>query len=180
MDNIQIKDKEFEIYLSREKIETTIKRIAKEIETDMEEKDPLFLVILNGAFMFAADLFKEFSMPCEISFTRLASYQGTKSTNQVKEIIGMNEDIKGRHIIILEDIIDTGITLEHLQNTLNKYGPASISLATLLFKPEAFQKDYPIHYVGIPIQNEFVVGYGLDYDGHGRNFANIYKVVENE
>lgn len=180
MDKVRIKDKEFEIYLSREKIESTIQRMAKEIETDMEEKDPLFLVILNGAFMFAADLFKEMSMPCEISFTRLASYQGTKTTNQVKELIGMKENIKGRHIIILEDIIDTGITLEHLQNTLIKQEPASIRLATLLFKPEAFQKDYPIHYVGIPIHNEFVVGYGLDYDGHGRNYANIYKVIENE
>lgn len=179
MNNIRIKDKEFELYLSREKIESAIKRIAKYIETDMGSKDPLFIVILNGAFMFAADLFKEMRMPCEISFMRLASYQGTKSTNQVKELIGMNEDLKGRHIIILEDIIDTGITLEHLQNTLNKYRPASIRLATLLFKPEAFQKDYPIHYIGIRIHNEFVVGYGLDYDGHGRNFANIFKVVEN-
>lgn len=180
MEKVQIKDKEFERYIHRDKIESTIKRMAQEIETDMKDKDPLFLVILNGAFMFAADLFKEMSMPCQVSFTRLASYQGTKTTNQVKELIGINEDIKDRHIIILEDIIDTGITLEHLQKSLNESEPASIRLATLLFKPHAFQKDYSIDYVGIPIHNEFVVGYGLDYDGHGRNFASIYKVVENK
>ncbi|MCF8331150.1 MAG: hypoxanthine phosphoribosyltransferase [Bacteroidales bacterium] len=178
MDTVKIKDKTFEIYISKQKIERTIKRLALEIETDMKDKDPLFLVILNGAFMFASDLFKDMSMPCEISFARLSSYEGTESTQQVKELIGVNDEIAGRHVIILEDIIDTGITLEHLQQALQKQNPASLRLATMLFKPKAFKKSYPVHYIGMEISNEFVVGYGLDYDGHGRNYANIYKVIE--
>lgn len=178
MEKVQVKDKSFEIYIPFEKIEARIKAVASEIERDMKDKDPLFLVILNGAFMFASDLFKELTIPCEISFAKLSSYQGTKSTEKVKELIGVGDEIRGRHVIIVEDIIDTGITLEHLQKTLQAFQPASVKLATMLFKPHAFQKDYPIHYICMDIPNDFVVGYGLDYDGHGRNFRNIYKVIE--
>ncbi len=178
MKTVQIKDKEFTLYISREEIEEAVQRIAAEITGDLKGKDPLFLVILNGAFMFASDLFRELKFPCEISFAKLASYQGTESTEKVKELIGVGEEIKGRHLIIVEDIIDTGITLEHLQKTLHSHQPASVRLASLLFKPLAFQKDYIIHYKGIDIPNDFVVGYGLDYDGHGRNYPDIYKVVD--
>ncbi|MGM0647984.1 MAG: hypoxanthine phosphoribosyltransferase [Bacteroidota bacterium] len=177
MKQIQVRDKTFEVYIPGQEIEATIARLAKEIEADMHDKDPLFLVILNGAFMFAADLFKALTIPCEVSFARLSSYQGMETTNKVRELIGAGEEVKGRHVVIIEDIIDTGITLEHLQATLQKHQPASIQLATMLYKPESFQKDYPIQYIGLEIGNDFVVGYGLDYDGHGRNLSDIYKVV---
>ncbi len=178
MDRVQVKDKLFEIYINRSEIEKNVRRLAGEIAADMRDKDPLFLVILNGAFMFAADLFKMLEFPCEVSFTKLASYKGTESTENVKELIGVGNEIKDRHVIIVEDIIDTGITLEHLQNTLKSHNPASVNLATMLFKPDAFRKDYPIRYKGMDIANDFVIGYGLDYDGYGRNYPDIYKVVE--
>jgi hypoxanthine phosphoribosyltransferase len=178
MKTVQVRDRTFALYIEEDKIREAIHRIAREIDNEMMNKDPLFLVILNGAFMFAAELFKKLSANCEISFVKLASYRGTESTEEVKELIGVGDEIKSRHIIIVEDIIDTGITLEKLQKTLQNYEPASIHLATMLFKPDAFQKEYEIRYIGMEIPNDFVIGYGLDYNGHGRNLPDIYKVVE--
>lgn len=178
MNTVKVKDKTFELYIEETKILESIHRVAKEIDRDMMNKNPLFLVILNGAFMFAADLFKKLSTDCEISFVKLASYQGTQSSEDIKELIGINNELSGRHIIIVEDIVDTGITLEQLHHTLKSHEPASINMATLLFKPEAFKKDYEIRYVGLEISNEFVVGYGLDYNNHGRNLPHIYKIAE--
>ena len=139
--------------------------------------NPLFLVVLNGAFMFASDLFKKLTIECEISFVKLSSYSGTTSTETVKHLIGINEDLKGRNIILVEDIVDTGITIVHMMEELKKYEPADVKIATLLLKPEKYDKGYAIDYVAIEIPNDFIIGYGLDYDGFARNLPDIYKIV---
>jgi len=175
--NIKILDKEFSIFISAAEIESAVDKVAQRINTDMEGKNPLFLVILNGAFMFAADLFKKITIPCEMSFVKLSSYSGTSSTQNVKKLIGLNEELRGRSVIIVEDIIDTGFTMEKLIADINKLQPEEVRLATCLFKPNAFQKEFPIDYVGIEIPDDFIVGYGLDYDGYGRNYPEIYKIV---
>ena len=174
---VKVKDKEFEISISSASINAAVQRMADEINRDYIDKSPLFLAILNGSFVFAADLIRKITIPCEISFVKLASYSGTTSTNQVREMIGLNEDIEGRNIIILEDIVDSGITLDHLISDLGKLNPATIKVACFTFKPEAFKKTFRIDYLGISIPNDFIVGYGLDYDGYGRNLPDIYKIV---
>jgi hypoxanthine phosphoribosyltransferase len=174
---VKVKDKEFEISIPSASINEAVQRMADEINRDYKDKTPLFLAILNGSFVFAADLIRKITIPCEISFVKLASYSGTSSTNQVREMIGLNEVITGRHIIILEDIVDTGITLDHLITDLEKLNPADVKVACFTFKPEAFQKSFRIDYLGISIPNDFIVGYGLDYDGYGRNLPDIYKIV---
>jgi hypoxanthine phosphoribosyltransferase len=133
--------------------------------------------LLNGAFMFAADFIRQFPYPCNISFVKIASYSGTSSTQAVKVLIGLNEEIRGRHVVILEDIIDTGITMDNILQQLADMAPASISVATLLFKKDAIVKEFPIDYIGMTIPSDFIVGYGLDYDGFGRNYPDIYKIV---
>lgn len=178
MVNIKVKDKEFEISIAAEDIDAAVKRMANEINRDYEDKNPLFLAILNGSFVFAADLIRNITIPCQISFVKLASYTGTASTEDVKELIGLNEGITGRHLVIVEDIVDTGITLDKLLRDLVKYEPASVKLACLTFKQAAFKKSFHIDYLGMTIPNEFVVGYGLDYDGFGRNLPDIYKIVK--
>ncbi|MCF6171461.1 MAG: hypoxanthine phosphoribosyltransferase [Bacteroidales bacterium] len=178
MKKIKIHDKFFEPFIPFEKIDAAIGQMADKINSDMAGKTPLFLVILNGSFMFAADLFKKLDMNCEISFIKLASYSGTQSTENVKELIGLDESFKDRHVIIVEDIIDSGITLEMVLNSLKEMDAASVQIATLLFKPKAFRKDYTIEYIGLEIPNDFIVGYGLDYDKQGRNYKDIYKIVE--
>jgi len=141
-------------------------------------KNPLFVCILNGSFMFAAELFKRIDLiETEITFVKLASYQGDKSTGEVKQLIGLNENIAGRTVIILEDIVDTGITIENILEQLKKLNPAEIKIATLLLKPDALQKDVQLDYIGLEIPNDFIVGYGLDYNGQGRNLINIYSVI---
>ena len=152
--------------------------MAQAISQDLSDKDPLFLGILNGSFLFAAELFKRLNFPCQISFLKLASYQGHSSTGKVKRLIGINEDIKDRTVVILEDIIDTGITMEHIKKQLLGYEPKDIKIATMLFKPQAYQKDFTIDYIGLIIPNEFIVGFGLDYDGYGRNLKHIYKIKD--
>ena len=139
--------------------------------------EPLFLSVLNGSFMFTADLMKRVNIPCEISFVKLASYQGTSSTGKVKELVGLNEDIEGRTVVIVEDIIDTGFTMERLVETLRARNPKDIRIATLLVKPDKLQVKLDIDYVAMNIPNDFIVGYGLDYDGKGRNYRDIYTVV---
>jgi len=155
-----------------------INNIAIEMSKDLDGLNPLFLVILNGSFIFAADLVRKLTFECETSFVKLASYEGTYSTTDVKQLIGLNQDIEGRHIVILEDIIDTGITMTSLLEQMEWRKPASVSIATLLFKPNAFIKEFRIDYIGLEIPNDFIVGFGLDYDGQGRNLPDIYKIIE--
>lgn len=178
MKEIQLKDKRFAIEISEDHILKQVRGVAEKINNDLAEKKPLFLVVLNGAFMFASDLMKNIDIDCEISFVKLSSYQGTQSTEKVKELIGLNENLKGRTVVIVEDIVDTGITMEGIINDLHKKGVAETRIATLLFKPEAFQKSYKVDYIGMEIPNDFIVGYGLDYDGLGRNFRDIYKIMD--
>ncbi|MEI6748774.1 MAG: hypoxanthine phosphoribosyltransferase [Bacteroidota bacterium] len=177
MDKIRVKDKEFELFISAEKINETISRIADQLNTDLKGKDPLFMVILNGAFMFAGDLIKKITIDCEVSFVKLSSYSGTRSTAVVKELIGLNEVLRGRTVVVIEDIIDTGVTMELMIGKLKEMDPSDVRIVTFLFKPEALTKDFTIDYVGIEIPNKFVVGYGLDYDGFGRNLPDIYKLA---
>jgi hypoxanthine phosphoribosyltransferase len=177
MARIKVKDKEFELSITASVIDETVQKLAAEINHDYEGKDPLFLAILNGSFIFAADLIRKITIPCQISFVKFSSYSGTASTKDVKELIGLNEDIKGRHVIIVEDIVDTGLTMDKFLQDLKKHEPASVKLACFSFKKEAFKKDFNIDYLGITIPDEFVIGYGLDYDGYGRNLQDIYKIA---
>ncbi|MBM6883069.1 hypoxanthine phosphoribosyltransferase [Bacteroides caecigallinarum] len=177
MSTIQIKDKSFTTFITEEEILKEVSRVADEINRDLEGTEPLFLSVLNGSFMFTADLMKRVNIPCEISFVKLASYQGTSSTGKVKELVGLNEDIEGRTVVIVEDIIDTGFTMERLVETLRARNPKDIRIATLLVKPDKLQVKLDIDYVAMNIPNDFIVGYGLDYDGKGRNYRDIYTVV---
>lgn len=176
METIKILDKEFVPDISESEISQNIEKMAQDITKDLSDKDPLFLGILNGSFLFAAELFKQLAFPCQISFLKLASYQGSSTTGKVKRLIGLNEDIKDRTIVILEDIVDTGITMEHIKKQLMGYEPKEIKIATLLFKPKAFIKNFPIDYIGFSIPDKFIVGFGLDYNGYGRNLKSIYKI----
>ncbi len=179
MNIVKVLDKEFAPYISQGKIENEIKRVAEEIKRDNENNDPLFLVMLNGAFMFATELFKNIEKPCEMLFAKYKSYDGTHSTNNVNVMIGVRpEDVRGRDIIVVEDIIDSGLTINNLRRDLEAAGANSISIAAMLFKPNAFKYNYKVDYVGLNIGNEFIVGYGLDYNEYGRNLKEIYKIVE--
>lgn len=178
MKQVKLKDKEFKVSIPEEKIQQVIAEMAVKINNDYKDKEvPLFISILNGSFMFTADLFKHIDFVCEVTFLKLTSYRGTASTGAVRQLIGVNEAIEGRDVIILEDIVDTGITIEQILGQLKSFEPASLKVATLLYKPEAYQKDMAIDYIGIEIPNDFIVGYGLDYDGLGRNLADIYTLI---
>lgn len=177
MERIKLHDKEFEMFLSEDELDLDIEVVAERLNTDYAEMQPLFIGVLNGAFMFASELFKQLSIPCEISFVKMASYQGTESSGNMNDLIGLNRSVKGRHVIIIEDIVDTGHTLEHLMKVLEEQKPASIEVATLLMKPDAYIKHFPVKYVARQIPNEFVVGFGLDYDGLGRNLPHIYTLA---
>jgi hypoxanthine phosphoribosyltransferase len=178
MEKVKVRDKEFSLFLTAEDIEKAVEQVADMINNDMLGRDPLFLCVLNGAFIFASDLLKKVKVDCEISFVKLSSYVGTETTNTVRELIGLDKVLTNRTVVVIEDIIDTGITMAYALDKLRKLGASDVKIATLLFKPEAFKKNYPIDYVGIVIPNEFIVGYGLDYDGHGRNLPDIYKIIE--
>jgi len=178
MNTIKVKDKEFKLSITAGEIKASVNRLAEELNCDLEGKNPLFLVVLNGAFIFAADLYRKITVDSEISFVKLASYSGTSSTSEVKELIGLNEKIKGRNVVILEDIIDTGTTMQYLINKLKYIGAEEVILVSLLFKPSAFRENFRIDYLGMEIPNDFIVGYGLDYDGYGRNYEDIYKIME--
>jgi hypoxanthine phosphoribosyltransferase len=180
MKTVKVLELEFSEFIDAEEIAKAVKRIASRINTDMKGKNPLFLVVLNGAFMFAADLMKEITIPCEISFVKLSSYIGTKTTSTVRELIGLDEVLHDRAVVIVEDIIDTGITMGVTVEKLRKLEAKEVKIATLLFKPEAFKMDYKIDYKGIEIPNDFIVGYGLDYNGQGRNLPDIYKIISQE
>jgi len=177
MKSIVVKDKEFKLSIGAEVIDEAVERIAFQLNRDLIGKNPIFLVVLNGAFIFAADLYRKIEIESEISFVKLASYSGTESTSEVKELIGLNEKLRGRTVVIVEDIIDTGTTMNYLVNKLKYLGAAEVLLVALLFKPSAFREDFRIDYLGMEIPNDFIVGYGLDFDGFGRNYGDIYKIV---
>ena len=175
---IHIKDKCFRTFIPEADILREVRRVAEEINRDMAGKNPLFLSVLNGSFMFTSDLMKCLDIPCEVSFVKLASYEGTSSTGKVKELVGLNEDISGRTVVIVEDIVDTGLTMKRLIETLEAKSPKEIRIATLLVKPEKLQVKLHIDYAAMEIPNDFIVGYGLDYDGLGRNYRDIYAVTD--
>lgn len=178
MKTVKIQDKEFKLYIPYEKIRSVVDNLAEKLNHELTGKNPLFLCILNGSFMFAAELFKRIDMvDAEISFVKVASYTGTNSTGEVKQLIGLNENISGRTVVILEDIVDSGITIENIYNQLVGLNPAEIKIVTLLLKPAALIRDVKLDYTGIEIPNDFIVGYGLDYNGYGRNLLDIYSVI---
>ena len=179
MHKIKVDDKEFEIFLENDNLNKRIRLLGIQINLDYEGKCPLFIGVLNGSFLFMADLIKEIDVPCEVAFMRVASYEGTSSSGKVKELIGLPDDIEGRDIIIVEDIVDTGLTINHIIKMLKEKNPASVKVSSLLVKPSALQYDVEeLAYVGFEIPNEFVVGYGLDYNGLGRNLNDIYRATE--
>jgi len=178
MKKVKIHDKEFRLFISYEKIRSVVEEMAEKMNTALAGKNPLFVCVLNGSFMFAAELYKRINIiDSEITFVKLASYHGDKSTGSVKHLIGLNEKIKGRTVVILEDIVDTGLTIDNMFTQLKVLEPAEIQVATLLLKPDALQKEVRLDYVGIKIPNDFIVGYGLDYNGQGRNLIDIYTVT---
>lgn len=177
MANVQVHDKSFEIYLSEQTIQERIAALAAQINQDYAGKRPFFVTILNGSFMFAADLFKHLTIDAEICFIKLASYKGTKSTGNVITTIGLEDDLFGKDVVIVEDIVDTGKTLHNFLPKLEHQQPRSLKIATLLHKPDATQFPLTLDYIGFSIPNKFVVGYGLDYDGLGRNLKEIYQVI---
>ena len=177
-DTWKLEDKTFTKFILNDDIQAKICALSDRINTELAGKKPLFVVVLNGAFIFASDLLKRVTIDCEITFVKLSSYQGTMSTGVVQQIIGLDRDIKGRTIVIIEDIVDTGLTLERFREVLAQREPAEVKVATCLLKPDAFKNKFPIDYQCFSIPNEFVVGYGLDYDGLGRNSSDIYKILE--
>lgn len=178
MKSIKIKDKEFGIFLPEEQIMKSIENVANQINKDLEGEDPLFVCVLNGSFMFAAELMKKVNIPSEITFVRISSYSGTSSTGQLKEVYGLETSIANRTVVIVEDIVDTGRTMDLMLKQFKDQNPKAIKVATLLFKPQALICDVPLDYVAMEIPNDFIVGFGLDYDGYGRNLPDIYKIKE--
>ncbi len=178
MSLIQVKDKKFIPYLTAQQIDEQIKRLGAEINTDYAGKNPLFIAILNGSFMFASDLFKELTVDPEICFIKLASYKGTISTGHVITSIGLDEKLKGRHVVVLEDIVDTGKTLNEFLPQLRDQRPASLKIVALLHKPSALKYPITIDYLGFNVPDKFLLGYGLDYDGLARNLKEIYQLTE--
>jgi hypoxanthine phosphoribosyltransferase len=179
MTQITLYDKIFGKYISAQEIETAVKNIAERINNDIQNEHlPVFLSILNGAFMFTSDLMKNIKFNSILSFVKLSSYDGLSSKGTINELIGLNLDLTGKTVILLEDIVDTGVTLAHLVDTISKYNPKQLKIATMLFKPEAYCKDIKLDYTGMHVPNDFIVGYGLDYNGLGRNYPDIYKLIK--
>jgi len=177
MKEVQILDKRFREYIPEQVIQGRINELASHINRDFTGKEVVFVGILNGAFMFASDLFKKIDLKAQITFIKLASYTGTSSSGAIKELIGWNEDLRNKSVIIIEDIVDTGVTLEHTVNNLIIRNVKEIRIAALFLKPAAFTKNIHIDYIGFEIPNDFVVGYGLDYKGYGRNLPSVYSVI---
>ena len=175
---IQLHDKHFIPFISEEEISFAIKSMAKQMDDDFFDEIPVFIGVLNGSFMVLSDLMKNYRGMCEVSFLKMASYEGTKSTNEVKELIGLNQNLEGRTVVIVEDIVDTGNTIEELKANLKNQKVKHLKIATLFFKPDAYKKDIKLDYVGIRIPNKFIVGFGLDYDGLGRNLQDVYQLAE--
>lgn len=177
METIQVKDKKFAISIREKEILKEVDRVAEEINCDFAGKDPLFISLLNGSFMFTADLMKRINFSCEVQFVKFSSYQGTSSTGKVNEMIGLKGDLTGRTVVIVEDIIESGITMKYMLESLKAKNPKEIHICTLLLKPEMLKVELDIDYVAMRIPNDFIVGYGLDYDGYGRNYKDIYTLV---
>jgi len=178
METLQIHDKFFRIFIDETVILKRVKELAKEIEGAYNEEPPLFIAVLNGSFIFAADLLKHVQVPCEIQFVKVSSYHGTQSTGKVQQVLGLSQSIQNRKVIIIEDIIDSGLTIDFLQRELQSQNPASIAICSLLLKPKALKVPLEVGYVGFEVENHFLVGYGLDYDGFGRNLPHLYQVTE--
>lgn len=179
MSRITLKDKTFELVIPYDRISDSIDAVAARINEEYAGRPtPLFLGILNGAFMFMSELMQRIDFPCEVSFVKLASYAGTKSSGTVSELIGLADNLRGRHIVVVEDIVETGESIDYLMRSLVGHEPASVEVATLLFKPESYSKDKSIRYSALSIPNDFIVGFGLDYDGLGRNLRDIYKIAD--
>jgi len=175
MDHIKLHDKKFRIFIPSEKIQESIVKVAQELNDNYKDKQsPLFLSVLNGSFMFTADLLKNIDFQCEISFIKLSSYSGTATTGEIRKVLGLTSSVKGREVIILEDIVDTGNTIVELHDILKKNGASKIKICTLLFKPDAYKKELSIDYAALKISNDFIVGYGLDYNELGRQYKDIY------
>ena len=177
MSRVKIKDKTFETSMTEAEIKQRVKELAQQMSRDLEGKNPLFLAVLNGAFIFAADLMREMTIPCEISFVKLAYYQGTTSTGTIHEVIGINEDLSGRAVVIVEDIVESGLTIKRMMEQIGTRHPASVQVCTLFFKPEQLKEDLKLDYVAFSIPNDFILGYGLDYDQQGRGLKDLYTLV---
>lgn len=177
MSIVKIKDKSFKVSIPETEIKSRVKALAEQINKDLAGKNPLFLCVLNGSFIFAADLLREITIPSNISFVKLASYQGTTSTGKVKKIIGLNEDLTGRTIVIIEDIVDTGHTMKRMLESLGTHNPASVHICTLFVKPDKLEEPLDIDYFAFSIPDDFIVGYGLDYDQEGRGLKDIYTII---
>jgi hypoxanthine phosphoribosyltransferase len=175
---MKVHDKEFEPWLGAAEIDKRVQAVADQLNADYHDKKPLFIAILNGAFVFAADLFKKITIPAEICFIKLVSYKGTKSSGNVITSIGLDEPLQNRHVIIIEDIVDTGKTLSGFLPQIYNQQPASVNICALLQKPDAMQYPLTIKYLGFSIENKFVLGYGMDYDGLGRNIPELYRLME--
>ena len=178
MNSVKINDRSFRVSITETEIKNRIKSLAAEISADMEGKNPLFLAVLNGSFIFAADLMREMTIPCEISFVKLASYQGTTSTGKIQEVIGINENLTGRTVIIVEDIVESGQTMKRMIESLGTRNPASVQICTLFFKPDKLKEDLTLDYVAFRIPDDFIMGYGLDYDQAGRGLKDVYSIIE--
>lgn len=175
---IQLKDKKFRLTMPEAVILEAVERVASKMREDLKDKNPVFLVVLNGAFMYAADLLKRVEIPAEVSFVKMSSYSGKSSSGVVSEILGLNVDVKGRTVVIVEDIVDSGLTMKRMTEILMQKGVKELHITTLLAKPSAIKYDVNIEYAALEIPNDFIVGYGLDYDGYGRNLKDIYTVVD--
>lgn len=173
---IRILDKSFDVFIEEDELQAEIRSLAEQINKDFEGQVVLFIAVLNGAFMFAADLMKSISLECEISFVKMSSYKGVQSTGEVNELIGLNADLKGKKVILLEDIVDTGLTMDKILSLVESHEPSSVKICTLLYKPTAFKGKNEPHYVGFSIPDAFVVGYGLDYNERGRNLGSVYQI----
>ena len=178
MSIIKINDRSFRVSLPESEIKERVRQLAQQMSKDLEGKNPLFLAVLNGAFIFAADLMREMTIPCEISFVKLASYQGTTSTGKVQEVIGINENLSGRTVVIVEDIVESGQTMKRMIESIGTRNPASVQICALFFKPEKLKVDLTLDYVAFRIPDDFIVGYGLDYDQQGRGLKDVYTIVE--
>lgn len=175
---IQVLDKTFEVFISSEEIQREVRSLATKINEDLQDEDVVFIAVLNGSFMFAADLMKSISLSSEISFVKMSSYHGTTSSGRVDELMGLNNDVKNKTVVIVEDIIDSGITMDKMISLIEMENPKQLKICTLLYKPEAFKGTRPPDYVGFSIPNAFVVGYGLDYNEKGRNLDAVYQIKE--
>ena len=177
MSTIQVRDKRFRISIPEAEIRQRVKALAEKMSKDLAGKNPLFLSVLNGSFIFTADLMREMTIPCEVSFVKLASYQGTTSTGKIHEVIGINEDLAGRTVVIVEDIVESGTTMKRMIEQLGTRQPESVQICTLFFKPDRLKEPLTLDYVAFEIPNDFILGYGLDYDQQGRGLKDLYTLV---